>query len=403
MERKGFGEDLPDEPRSRDFVHKGANRVYAGILRMPFPEPGHPRLNILQAADPTKPDLMTVLVDRNGVDQPFIQVDTHETKDRILVGSNNTTVAGRSATIDLTPGAGAGGGFRTAVIDTRDGEHDGPQIRPLLHPDGKTIYAAFYGWRSIDDISDTRLSAKADVVVVRDDAGAAGAAPFTALTEPGDGRAGRIVARVTVPFVNENQPDFGQERVGGDLSIAVDPRPGSAATVYLAYCDGTVGGDYTLHLIRSTDRGATWSGDLKTLAKAKNPALAVNPDGKAALLYQQLSGTGSAQRWETILESSTDEFATTRKLVLATVPALSPPAHGRRPYNGDYLYMMAVGRDFYGIFSANNTPDPAHFPAARPTYQRNADFTAKALLGSDNATKVDPSIDPFFFRVSDAP
>jgi hypothetical protein len=27
MERKGFAEDLPDEPRCRDFDHKGANRV----------------------------------------------------------------------------------------------------------------------------------------------------------------------------------------------------------------------------------------------------------------------------------------------------------------------------------------------------------------------------------------
>jgi len=34
------------------------------------------------------------------------------------------------------------------------------------------------------------------------------------------------------------------------------------------------------------------------------------------------------------------------------------------------------------------------------TYQRNANFTAHTLLDVDNATPVDVSIDPFFFRVT---
>ena len=35
MERKAFGEELPDEPRSRDFDHKGANRVAPILLKSP--------------------------------------------------------------------------------------------------------------------------------------------------------------------------------------------------------------------------------------------------------------------------------------------------------------------------------------------------------------------------------
>src|SRR4029077_614540 len=107
--------------------------------------------------------------------------------------------------------------------------------------------------------------------------GGSGSSPFAALADPSDSRAGRLVAKgVTVPFINESQPDFGQERVGGDLSIVTDPRAGGSKTVYLAFTDRPASGAYTLHLLRSDDSGATWTGDLRTIANAKNPALAIN-------------------------------------------------------------------------------------------------------------------------------
>lgn len=68
------------------------------------------------------------------------------------------------------------------------------------------------------------------------------------------------------------------------------------------------------------------------------------------------------------------------------------------PYIGDYVHLMAIGSTFYGVFSANNTPDPTNFQNG-VTYQRNADFATKTLLGTDNVTPVAVSIDPFFFRV----
>jgi hypothetical protein len=60
---------------------------------------------------------------------------------------------------------------------------------------------------------------------------------------------------------------------------------------------------------------------------------------------------------------------------------------------------VAVGHDFFGIFSVNNTPNLANFPNG-VRYRRNADFPNQALLGLDNTTPVAPSIDPFFFKVT---
>ena len=62
---------------------------------------------------------------------------------------------------------------------------------------------------------------------------------------------------------------------------------------------------------------------------------------------------------------------------------------------------MAIDRSFFGVFSANNTPNNANFPSG-VQYQRNADFAQQVLLDLDNKTEVDISIDPFFFDVTPA-
>ena len=80
------------------------------------------------------------------------------------------------------------------------------------------------------------------------------------------------------------------------------------------------------------------------------------------------------------------------------MPAGSPTV-AFTPYIGDYVHVMAVGRTFYGIFSANNTPNNANFPSG-VTYQRNANFATQKLLNLDNLTPVAVSIDPFFFSVT---
>jgi hypothetical protein len=74
-----------------------SNNLYAGILRMP----GWLRLNIQRTNNFTGSTPMTVLVDRENVDQPYIQAATVATgpdqgKDRAYVGHNDFG-AGRRA------------------------------------------------------------------------------------------------------------------------------------------------------------------------------------------------------------------------------------------------------------------------------------------------------------------
>ncbi len=367
------------------------NRFYAGILR----QPGNLRLNILRAANFTAGTAMTVLVDRNQVDQPFVQAMTVPSgagagNDRVYVGLNDFAApSGRTATVERSLNAGATTPAFTSVrIETRGtgtAGQNGPQIRPAVHADG-TVYAVFYGWRAFN----SSALVTTDVVVVRDDNWGSGTSPFTALTDPSDSLSGRLVA-TGVQFTWNGR--LGQERLGGDLSIAVDPT--NSSVVYIAYCD-VQGGAYTIHIRRSTDRGVTWSADLRTLADAKNPALAINAAGRVGLAYQRVTGSGSTSRWETHLELTADAFTTVTGHVLATVPATTP-APTFLPYIGDYMHMMAVGNTFYGVFSANNTPDPANFPEG-VTFLRNHDFTTGRLLALDGATEVPASIDPFFFK-----
>jgi hypothetical protein len=372
-----------------------SNRLYAGIIRLPYPA-DRTRLNILRTDDFRGGTVMKVLVDRTGkgVDQPYVQAITvaggpDKGKDRLYVGDNDFSSPGSTATIDQSLDAGRPNPSFTSVrIEERaTSGQDGPSIRPAIHADG-TVYAVFHSWRTF---SNSTGHGTADVVVVRDDNGGAGAHPFTALLDPGDGKAGVRVAQ----GVKFNFDGFlGLQRTGGDVNIAVDPT--NSANVYVAY-NADEGSDYVLHLCQSADRGATWSVDVRTLRNALNPSLAVNNAGTLGLLYQQLTGTGAAQRWVTKFES-TKNGSTWTAATLANVPA-NEPVKQFDPYLGDYEHLTAVGKNFYGIFCANNAPKKANFPQG-VKYQRNANFATGTLLDVDNTTPVHISIDPFFFKVT---
>jgi len=371
-----------------------SNRLYAGIIRLPFPA-NRPRLNILRTEDFQSSAPMKVLVDRtgSGVDQPYVQATTvasgaNQGKDRVYVGDNDFGATPRSATIDQSLDAGKPTPSFTSVrVESRTtAGQDGPPIRPAIHRDG-TVYAVFHSWRTFENSGE----GTADVVVVRDDSGGSGPSHFESLVDPGDGKAGmRVVKNVKFNF----DGFLGLQRTGGDVSIAIDPT--NSGIVYVAYNDD-VGPNYMLHVLRSTDRGQTWSADVRTVTNALNPALAVNDDGKVGLLYQQLTGSGASRRWVTNFESSVNG-TTWNAITLATVPA-NTPAKEFDPYLGDYDHLMSVGKDFYGVFCANNTPNTSNFPSG-VKYQRNVNFTTHTLLDVDNTTPIDPSIDPFFFKVS---
>ena len=142
----------------------------------------------------------------------------------------------------------------------------------------------------------------------------------------------------------------------------------------------------------------TWSGDLRTVSSATNPALAITTTGKVGFLYQRLTSPAGGNRWETHLEQSTDGFASAvTDIILANVPDSLGSYAGPNPI-GDYSNLMAVGKNFYGVFSAFNTPANANFPAG-VVYQRNANFATNQLLALDGTTVVAVPIDPFFFSV----
>ena len=356
-------------------------------------------LNILRTSSFTSTTPMTVLVDRTREDQPWVVAGTvvvsGTPRDRVFVGNNNfAQPAGQTATVDVSQNArtaAAPAGFAARRIERRvTSGQDGPPIRLALHTDG-TVYAAYHRWvtRSGNDVT-------VDIVMTRDDGWGAGGTPFSALVDGGDGLIGQRVA--TGRFVRWNA-NMGQERLGGDLCVAVDP--GNSANVWVAWCDrvgGAAGTDWTIHVRRSTDRGQTWSADVRTVTNAKNPSLAINSAGVLAYLFQQFTGT----RWVTQLETTSDAFATPAAvMVLHTAPSTTP-ARQFFPYLGDYVRVIAVARDFYGVFSGSNTPDAANFPSS-VVYQRNADWVTRTLLDVDNTTVVDPSIDPFFFHWTDDP
>jgi hypothetical protein len=381
--------------------------LYAGILFRPS---AALRMRILSTPNFVGGATMAVLVDRTPPagrpDQPWVQAMTAlggsgAGRDKVYVGSNDRPGIGTgfTATIDRSvDGVGATppppSNFTINVVETRpttwfagSGPQDAPPVRPGLHPDG-TVYAVICAPRST---TGTTILVS-DIVVVRDDNWAAGASPWTALTDPSDGLAGRLVR------TGRNVPWFtimGQERLGPNLTIAVDPR--NSDRVYIAFVD-TAGSNSTIHVLRSTNRGASWSAsDLRTINNAWNPGLAINSRGRVGLLYQQLTGSGASQRWVTHLElTSNDWSSAATDFVLSTVPA-NTPVQTFQPYIGDYANLVSLGKDFYGIFSANNTPNSANFPSG-VTYARNANFGSQTLFANDGVTVVPVSIDPFFVR-----
>jgi hypothetical protein len=371
-----------------------SSRLYAGILNA-----GNIHLQFLRTLDPFTTTPMTILADRANADQPFTLATKKGAKEHVYIGDNDFNApGGKTSTLDESLNAGATTPTFTSVRDEKRTTlgQDGPQSRPTAHKDG-TVYAAFYRWRSSSGSfpANTLVITSADVVVVRDDNFGGGSPPFNALVDPGDLVVGkRVVTGVSFPFMIHGTAATGQQRLGGSISVAVDPRHSSI--VYLVYADRQPGSVQTLHVRVSKDRGLTWSGDCLSVPNATNAAIAVTKNGVIGFLYQQIKGTGASQRWETHLRRSKDGVNWS-DLVLSNTPATSP-VKTFDPYLGDYDHLVADRKDFCGVFCANNTPDLSNFPNG-VIYQRNANFITRQLLKLDGTTVVAPSIDPFFLRV----
>ncbi len=364
--------------------------LYAGILRLDNLDMNILRTPTFSAATP-----MTVLVDRPSEDQPWVVAGSVvvgvTSVDRVFVGNNDKgQPGGQTATVDVSQdaaGAAPPAGFSPVRLErAATSGMDGPPVRLALDDRGGTVYAAFERWNPGSSFPNLNI----DVVVTRDDNWGNSTPPFQALIDA----TGSTVA--SGRFVQFNAV-MGQERLGGDLTIALNQdNPG---VVFVGWCDrvgGVSGTDWTLHVSRSIDWGETWSADVRTITNAKNPSLAINTNGMLALVYQAFTGT----QWVTTLELTPDAWATAPETHILHRASATTPARTFFPYLGDYIRIVSVGTEFFGVFCGSNTPNMADFPSG-VSYQRNANWTTNQLLGIDGVTVVGVSIDPFFFSWSE--
>ncbi|MEU6865610.1 hypothetical protein ABZ924_20505 [Streptomyces sp. NPDC046876] len=382
------------------FASKGG-ALYAGILNARAGQLEDVlRMQILRSPGISSTAPMQVLVSRDTPDQPWLvagSTGAGPSRDRVYVGNNDLGRSPRSAAVEVSDDARtapAPAGFKHNRVEQRTPfGQDGPPVRIALHPDG-TVYAAYESWQNSVDVGGDISKVTFDVVVTRDDGGGVGVNSFQDLKDADDSAIGQ---RVVTDRTERFNAEMGQERLGGDLAIAVDPT--DAASVWVAWCDRVAAeSGCTLHVRHSTDLGQTWSADdVRTVTNGKNPALAVNTDSLLGLAYQQFKDG----QWMTVLELTADGWQTPAERHLLHQASASVPVARFVPYIGDYIRLLAVGRDFYGVFSGNNTPDPANFPEG-VKYQRRADFVSHQLLDLDNVTRVPPSIDPFFYHYTRA-
>lgn len=297
-----------------------------------------------------------------GPDQPWVFANHLPSGEHLYIGFNNLSRAARTASVRLSHDGGQT--WRNVVIErvTPGDSFDGAPIRVAAN--GSTVYAAFERNNQQTNGGDER----GEVVVVKDTAG--GSHSFMDLGDSGVG----IVAASNQIFPQGN---LGQERLGSDLSIAVDPN--DATRVFVAYARLT-NGNSEINVLMSTDGGSTWTSVYTTGSEAGLPALAVATNGTVGFLFTKfVSG-----KLETHFIQTANSFSTNQNDTLSRFTDGNPDPQFD-PYIGDYEDLQAVGQTFYGTFCASNNTNA--FPQT-VTFLRDS-----SLLGDS----IPYSIDPFFF------
>ena len=298
-----------------------------------------------------------------GPDQPWIETATVAGRDRIYVAFNDLSQPVKTASVRFSLDSGAT--WQNTIIERTNppDNQDGSAVR--IKALGERVYAAFQRFNAVD----ANGNESGDIVVVRDDAGGTG--KFKALGTNGVG---------VIAAANESLPQnrLGSERLGSDLSIAIDPSNSSRVAVAFAAISG--GGPVVVVRL-STNAGATWQEVHTTPASSALPAVAIAANGTIALLYTKYDGTNI----ETHLIQSANNFSTSVDETLSRFANASLPVEFQ-PFIGDYEDLVAVENTFYGTFSASN--DVNAF-SITPVMLRD-----KTMLGNG----VPFSIDPFFFK-----
>jgi hypothetical protein len=325
-------------------------------------------------------------------DQPWIVASGQQS---VYIAFNDGGAAPNSACVIISTNGGAtfGGRIRLDI-----GSPQGQDSPPRVAVQGNKVYGLF----ARPTAAPGATTEQADIVVVRDDNGGAGNPPFQAL----GGAQGAIVESGLVPV--EGKLNLGQERIGADYSIAIDPSDTTGNTVYIAYVIVN-NNQPEIHVRKSADGGTTWANALAPISNAALPALAVTAHGNLGLLYTRLTGGNMS----TEFYQQTAAGGNGHKAVLAAWPVNSP-IKTFDPYIADYQQLLAVGDTFYGTFSASNNPLVADFPSGvffqrdinvKGKVQNNFNLTQDGTLDDGSGPPPAPgkspavSIDPFFFTV----
>ena len=351
-------------------------------------------------------------------DQPWLQtgrgVDpvSGTVKDRVYIGFNDLSNSGfgtngQTATVRISTDGGVT--FTNKVLETVTPalRQDGPPVRVAVN--GDKVYAVWARWDQSTNVEGGRVF-DSTIMIRRDDNGATGATQFGALGIGGNGVAVAITQQVftACPMsgcVLNTRASLGNERVGSDLSVAVDPK--NANHVYVAFAEvpgAANSGQIRVRVMESADGGAHWTQAFTTPAnstfRSALPALAVTTDGQVGLMYTAFNEV--TKKLEQHFVQTSNNFRTSNdSLIARSTNGNVPPLFS--PHLGDYMDLVAVGNFFYGTFSSSNNLNDAEFPFGLSAFQRNTTgdpgsdtFALLDLFGNT----VGFSVDPFFFTAS---
>jgi PEP-CTERM motif len=326
-----------------------------------------------------------------GLDQPWIRTgpggQTYVTYNQCCPATNT----GKSASIIVSSTNGSS--YAAPIVLENvvpPGGQDAPSVRSAVN--GSTVYAAFTRWGAGTNVTGGSIFPGSQVVVAK------------SINSGVSFAAGVIAAATTGYFSTTNNTPLtlGAERTGSDIAIAVDPN--NTNHVVVAYGDVPGTGQLLLHVVESTDGGASWTLKFTTSSSVRSalPGLTILDDGQIALLYG--SYDPATDKLSQHLAATSDDFATITDTLLGTEnnDTSGGPASQFDPYLGDFFDLTSVGNTFYGIFSASNADDGTLasylfddiFQRAFTGTPGMAGFQLTDLSGNP----ISFSIDPIFFR-----
>src|SRR5262245_43768494 len=332
----------------------------------------------------------------NDNDQPWIRTGP---SNHVYVGFNDDGASGgKNASVNVSTDGGSS--YTTVTVD-RVGGANGHSPATRIAVNGSRVYAIFNRYGSVVESDANGERFNSEIVVVRSDNG--GADDFKVLGTSGNGNAVTIATPVSIFTDDENtQLTLGQERIGSDIAIAVDPNNANHVVVVYGDAPGPNGANVSqLAVKESTDGGTTWSQELyRTPSSVRSalPGLAILPNGAIGLLYASYDPV--TNELSEHLLTTTDDFATTHDITLASQTNSLPTANGDDPYIGDFFDLTSRGNTFYGIFSASNADDGTNAQLQNVTFNRHftgTPGTSSFRLTDATGTAIPFSIDPFFF------